>query len=69
MKKFALALLVLALTVPAMGAVNITMTAGTLVDCNKVTVAYACTAGEEVRAFALRITVSNKKFARFTSSY
>jgi hypothetical protein len=63
MKKFALALLVLALTVPAMGAVNITMTAGSGVDCNKVTVSYGCTASEEVRAFALRITVSNKKFA------
>lgn len=63
MKKFALALLVLALTVPVMGAVNITMTAGSGVDCNKVTVAYACTAGEEVRAFAIRIAVTNKKFA------
>jgi len=62
MKKFALALLVLALAVPAIANVNITMTAGTGVDCNLVTVAYATTAGEEVRAFAIRITVSNQKF-------
>jgi len=65
MKKFALALLVLALTVPAGAAVNITMTKGAdnTVDCNKVIVSYGCTAGEEVRAFALKITVSNQKFA------
>jgi len=62
MKKFALALLVLALTIPATAAVNITMTAGAGADANKVTVSYACTASEEVRAFALKIAVTNKKF-------
>ena len=63
MKKFALALLVLALTIPATAAVNITMTAGSGVDCNLVTVKYTCTAGEEVRAFAIKIAVTNQKFA------
>lgn len=60
MKKFALALLVLALAIPASAAVNITMTVS---DVNKVTVGYSCTAGEEVRAFALRIAVTGQKFA------
>jgi hypothetical protein len=63
MKKFALALLVLALTVQAGAAVNITMTKGTGADANKVTVSYGCTAGEEVRAFALRIAVTGKIFS------
>jgi hypothetical protein len=63
MKKFALALLVLALTVPANAAVVITMTKGAGVDANKVTVSYNNTAGEEVRAFALKIAVGNGKFS------
>jgi len=63
MKKFALALLVLAIAVQANAAVNITMTKGAGADANKVTVAYACTASEEVRAFALQIVVTNKKFS------
>jgi hypothetical protein len=63
MKKFALALLVLALTLPASAAVNVTMTVGTGADANKVTVSYTCTASEEVRAFAMKIAVTNGKFA------
>jgi len=63
MHKFALALLVLALVVPAMANVNITMTKGAGVDANKVTVSYGCTAGEEVRAFALKIAVTGKIFS------
>jgi hypothetical protein len=55
MKKVALALLVLAFTVPAMAVVNITATA----DANKVTIGYNNTGGEEVRAFALEIDVSD----------
>jgi len=55
MKKVALALLVLAFTVPAMAVVNITATA----DANKVTIGYNNTGGEEVRAFALEIAVSD----------
>lgn len=60
MKKFALALLVLALAIPASASVDITMAVS---DVNKVTVSYNCTAGEEVRAFALRIGVTGQKFA------
>jgi len=58
MKKVALALLVLALAVPAMAAVNISATQ----DANKVTIGYTCTASEEVRAFALTIAVSDGAF-------
>ena len=47
---------------PAMAAVNITMTNGAGADANKVTIGYMCTAGEEVRAFALNIAVSDKAF-------
>jgi hypothetical protein len=61
MKKVALALLILALTVPAMAAVNITLTKGTLADANKVTIGYS-TGGEEVRAFALNVAVSDKAY-------
>ena len=62
MKKVALALLVLAFAVPAMAAVNITMTKGAGADANKVTIAYNNTASEEVRAFALNIAVSDGAF-------
>lgn len=64
MKKVALALLVLAFTVPAMGDVNITMTAGAGADVNKVTIGYNCTGipAEEVRAFALTVAVSDGAF-------
>lgn len=55
MKKVALALLVLAFTVPAMAVVNVTATA----DANKVTIQYNNTASEEVRAFAVNIAVSD----------
>jgi hypothetical protein len=64
MKKVALALLVLALSVsvPAMAAVNITMSKGTVANYNKVTIGYNCDGGEEVRAFALTITVTDGGF-------
>jgi len=57
MKKVALALLVLAITMPAMAAVNITLTN----DANEITIHYACTGNppEKVRAFALNVSVSN----------
>lgn len=60
MKKVFLGLLVLACAVPAMSAINITLTNGAGVDANLVSVNYACTAGEEVRAWALDIAVSDK---------
>jgi hypothetical protein len=58
MKKVALALFVLAFTVPAMASVTIT---SALSDVNKVTIGYSTT-GDEVRAFALNIVVSDKAF-------
>jgi hypothetical protein len=62
MKRVALVLLVLALTVPAMAAVNITISKGAGADANKVTIGYNVTASEEVRAFALNIAVTKKAF-------
>jgi hypothetical protein len=62
MKKVALALVVLAFTVPAMAAVTITSSLGTGVDANKVTIGYSTTGGDEVRAFALNVKVSDKAF-------
>jgi len=64
MKKVLLSLLVLAFVVPAMGAVNITLTQGP--EPNSVLVGYQCTAGEAVRAWALDLAVSDK--ALITSS-
>lgn len=60
MKKTALILFVLAVTVPAMGAVNITLTQ--VGDTNQVVIGYNCDASEEVRAFALNIGVSDSAF-------
>jgi hypothetical protein len=54
MKKVALALLVLAITMPAMAEVRITLSVG---EPNEVIVGYE-TDGEDVRAFALSISVS-----------
>lgn len=58
MKKVALALLVLAIAMPAMADVNIGLTR----DANVVTIDYECTAGEAVRAFALNVDVNNGGF-------
>jgi len=61
MKKIIFSIIVISIaTIPAFSAVNITMTAGTGADANKVTVAYACTAGEEVGAFALDVNAGGK---------
>jgi hypothetical protein len=60
MKKILLALLVLTAAVPAMGAVTITMVKGT--EPNAVIVGYNCSGGEEVRAFALNVAVSDKAY-------
>jgi hypothetical protein len=57
MKKILLALLVLSIAVPAMGTVTISMTKGT--EANSVIVGYTCSAGVEVRAFALDVHVSD----------
>jgi hypothetical protein len=57
MKKVALALLVLAITVPAMAEVDITVSN----DANVVTIGYE-TDGEIVRAFALNVDVNNGGF-------
>lgn len=54
MKKVALALLVLAIAMPAMADVNITLT----YDANIVTIGYLCDGGEAVRGFALGVSVS-----------
>jgi hypothetical protein len=63
MRKVTLALLVLALSVPAMAAVNITMShPATGANYNQVTIAYSCDASEEVRAFALAISVTDGGF-------
>jgi hypothetical protein len=56
MKKFCLALLVLIVSVPAMGAVNITLRKGP--EPNSAIIGY--TTDSEVRAFALDVTVSDK---------
>jgi hypothetical protein len=58
MKKVALALLVLAITVPAMADVTITLTN----EANEVTIGYDCNDGEVVRAFALDVTVTDGGF-------
>lgn len=60
MKKTALILFILAVTIPAMGAVNITLTQ--VGDTNQVVISYSCDASEEVRAFALTIDVNNSAF-------
>jgi hypothetical protein len=60
MKKFALALLVLALAYPASAAVVLTSAKGAGADANLVTISYSCTAGEEVRAFALDVNAGGK---------
>jgi hypothetical protein len=60
MKKFALALLVLALTVPASANVVLTSAVGTGADANLVTISYNNTGGEEVRAFALDVNAGGK---------
>ncbi len=58
MRNIALAIVVLAVTIPAMGDVTITIdNVG-----NKVTVGYDCNDGEVVRAFALKIDVNNGAF-------
>jgi len=57
MKKFALALLVLALTVPASATVVLTSAVS---DVNLVTISYNCNAGEKVRAFALDVNAGGK---------
>lgn len=57
MKKVALALLVLAITVPAMADVNITLQQ--VGDTNQIEIGYECTNNEEVRAFALNVSVSD----------
>jgi len=58
MRNIALAIVVLAVTIPAMGDVTITIDN----DGNKVTVGYDCNDGEVVRAFALKIDVNNGAF-------
>jgi hypothetical protein len=58
MKKIWLARLGLIMSVPAM-AVNITAAKS---DINSVIISYSCSPGEEVRAFALEVTVSDKSF-------
>jgi len=60
MKKFALALMVLALTVPASAAVVLTSAVGAGADANLVTISYNCNAGEKVRAFALDVNAGGK---------
>jgi len=59
MRNIAFAIIVLAVTIPVMGDVNITMTRDA---SNKVTIGYQCTSGELVRAFALKIDVNNGAF-------
>jgi len=66
MKKVLLGLLVLACAVPAFSAINITLVQGVGADANLVSVNYACTAGEKVRAWALDLAVTDK--ALITSS-
>jgi len=58
MRNIALAIIVLAVTIPAMGDVNITIEA----DQNEVTIGYDCNEGEVVRAFALNIDVNDGTF-------
>jgi hypothetical protein len=58
MRNIALAIVVLAVTIPAMADVNITISN----DVNKVTIGYECTNDEKVRAFALQIDVNEGKF-------
>jgi hypothetical protein len=58
MKKVALALLVLAIAMPAVADVTITLTN----DANVVTIGYDCNDGEVVRAFALNVDVNNGGF-------
>jgi hypothetical protein len=60
MKKVLLGLLVLACAVPAFSAINITLTNGVGADANLVTIGYACTAGEKVRAWAIDLAVTDK---------
>jgi hypothetical protein len=62
MKKVTLAFLVLALCIPALADVNISMSNGVKADYNLVTISYDCNEGEEVRAFALTISVSDGGF-------
>jgi len=63
MKKVTLALLVLALCVPAAAKVTVSMShPATGANYNQVTVSYDCNEGEEVRAFALTISVSDGGF-------
>jgi hypothetical protein len=57
MKKICLALLVLIVSIPAMGAVNITLTQGP--EPNSAIIGYQCTNNEKVRAFSLDVTVSD----------
>jgi len=58
MRNIALAIIVLAVTIPAMADVDITISS----DANKVTIGYDCNEGEVVRAFALNIDVNNGAF-------
>ncbi len=60
MKRILLGLLVFVFTLPAMGDINLTLVQGTGADANLVSVNYACTAGEKVRAWALDLAVSDK---------
>jgi hypothetical protein len=60
MKKFALALMVLAITVPASATVVLTSAVGAGADANLVTISYNCNAGEKVRAFALDVNAGGK---------
>jgi hypothetical protein len=62
MKKFIFSIIVISFSIPASAAVNIVMTTGSGYDYNQVAVSYVCTAGEEVRAFALQISVTDKGF-------
>ena len=58
MRNIALAIVVLAVTIPAMGDVTITITS----EANQVTIGYDCNDGEVVRAFALNIDVNTPSF-------
>jgi hypothetical protein len=59
MRNIALAIIVLAVTIPAMGDVTITIDRDA---SNKVTIGYECDNNEKVRAFALQIDVNNGAF-------
>jgi len=58
MKKFVLVLALVALATPAWAGVTVSCTAGSDADCNLITVSYNNTEANNVRAFALNISVS-----------